>query len=71
MCSFEITWAFSPKGSQAQRRLAMYLAWPAFEDEYSESLARAASVPTRAEVSPQRHPDRSAEMIAKMDATTD
>lgn len=43
MCSLEITWSAPPMGSEAARRLEMYLVWSGSEDAGSLSPAPAAS----------------------------
>jgi len=42
MCSLEINWSAPPTGSEAERRLEMYLAWSDSEDASSLSPAPAA-----------------------------
>ena len=42
MCSLEITWSAPPMGSEAERRLEMYLVWSASADACSLSPAPAA-----------------------------
>jgi hypothetical protein len=43
MCSLEINWSAPPTGSEAERRLEMYLIWSDSEDASSLNPAAAAS----------------------------